>query len=229
MHIKSYSYLTFAVLISAVILLSACEQVTDPASEGGISMEPTATPIVTRTGFPELDSASTFSLDNPSGKPDFTVEEINFQKTKGTRILGEIKEAANDLSRNEYVIPAGNYGFDINKMYSNAASGFVLTNIKRPNDDPFVIKADGVTFWFSLINQPAPNFSRAVHLINCENISVEGLTVDSYTSNNIEGKLTEIDIPYNRIEIELLEGTITDNSLISGFEGTEKKDHTREG
>lgn len=231
MNTKSYLYCTLTVFMSAVILLSACEQVTDPASEGGSSMEPTtaptSTPIVTpnatRTGFPELDPAAPFSLDDPSGKPDFTDEEIRSQKLEGNRILDEIETAANDLSVDEYVIPAGNYGFDVNKMYSNAASGFVLKNIIRPDDDPFVIKADGVTFWFSLINKPAPNFSRAIHLINCENISIEGLTVDSYTSNTIEGKLTEIDIPYNRIAVELSDGTITDEALITGFEGTEKR------
>lgn len=174
------------------------------------------------TGF-DLNSITAFSLDNPSGVPNFTDEEIRNQKIAGSKLLKEIETAANNPALKEFVIPAGNYGYDLNKIYSGVASGFVLKNIKRPDDNPFVIKAAGVTFWFSLTNKPAPNCSRAVHLVNCDNLTIEGLTVDSYTSNTIEGKLTKIDVPYNRIEIELSDGTIADDNLISNFDGTEKR------
>lgn len=169
------------------------------------------------------DPKSGFSLDNPSGIPDFTDLEICEQKTAGIRIETELYAAAANLDIQEFLIPEGNYGFNPDKFHSGTVSGFVLKDIERPDDNPFTITATNVTFWFELINKPCPSFARGVHLINCSNVIINGLTIDAYSANTIEGKLVKIDIPRNRIEIELLKGTLSDETIIAEYTGSEKR------
>lgn len=155
-----------------------------------------------------------YSMNNPSGTPNFSAAQILTQKTNGTRILNEIIAAASNLSLHEYVIPPGDYGF-AQTFYKNATtSAFMINGIKRPENNPFTIKATGVTFWFDIMNAPAPTWGRAVYFNDCENITLEGLTVDTYIRNAIEGSLSNIDILNNRIEITLLPGTFNDEAKI---------------
>lgn len=191
-------------------------------SSGQSSTGSSASSALTRTGY-NLNSKAAFSLDNPSANPDFTAAEIEEQKKAGKELLMAIRIAAQDSSKNEYVIPAGNYGFTMSEMVNGVMSGFVLRDIKRTADKPFTIKAAGVTFWFELTNKPAPNCYRAVHLVNCENVKIEGLTIDAYTANTIEGKLTAIDVTHNKIEIQLSKGSMSDEALIMDFTSTEKR------
>jgi hypothetical protein len=222
---KIIQSILITILVFSLIPMNGCKEnennggSMDNSSTGSKVSDDTSDDI-NRSGF-DLDSSAAFSLDNPSGVPDFSTEEIRQQKQAGLKLLAEIQQAAQDNSRKEFVVPAGNYGFDIIRMESGVPSGFVLKNVKRTEENPFVIKAQGVTFWFELTKKPAPNASRAVHLVNCENISIEGLTIDAYTANNIEGKLTNIDVPNNRIEIKLSEGTINDEAILTSFTGNE--------
>jgi hypothetical protein len=161
-----------------------------------------------------------YSMTNPSGKPNFTAGQISTQKLNGTSILNQIIAAANNLSISQFTIPAGNYGFAQSTNYKNAATyGFLLDGIKRPENNPFTIKAQGVTFWFDTMSAPAPNWGRAVYFNNCENIMLEGLTIDTYERNAIEGSLSAIDIPNNRIEITLLDGTFDNEAKILAYPG----------
>ena len=157
-----------------------------------------------------------FSLDNPPG-PSFTAAQITAQKTAGTLLLSEITAAANNLSQTQFVIPPGDYGF-AQTFYKNAATcGFMIDSIQRPDNNPFTIVAYGVTFWFDTMGVPAPTWGRAVYFNNCANITLEGLTIDSYVRNAIDGKLTKIDVPNNRIEISLLPGTFNDQTKILAY------------
>jgi hypothetical protein len=162
-----------------------------------------------------------YSMTNPSGKPNFTAGQIAAQKINGEYYRNQIIAAAQNLSMSEYTIPAGNYGFAQSTYYKNAATfGFLLDGIKRPENNPFTIKAQGVTFWFDIMSAPAPTWGRAVYFNNCENIILEGLTIDTYERNAIEGSLSAIDIPNNRIEITLLDGTFNDEAKILAYPAT---------
>ncbi|MHB1453010.1 MAG: hypothetical protein ACYCYM_03500 [Saccharofermentanales bacterium] len=175
-----------------------------------------------KSGF-NLNPAAAFSLDNPSGVPNFTEEEKQEQKIAGSRMEADLYAAAADPDIRGFVIPEGNYGFNPDKFHSGTVSGFVLKDIERPDENPFTIIATNVTFWFELINKPCPSFARGVHLMNCSNVAIHGLTIDAYSANTIEGKLVKIDIPGNRIEIELLEGTLSDETIIAEYTGSEKR------
>lgn len=159
-----------------------------------------------------------YSLDAPPCKT-FTDEQKRKQIADGERILAEIV-AAEKAGKDEYVIPAGDYRF-LQKPNPKSRTaghwGFVLEGIKRPDDRPFAVIGYGVTFW----TPPTANGrGGSIHLFECENVAIVGITVDSEETNDIEGKMTQVDKANNRIEIELLPGTITDEKKImqgSGF------------
>ena len=170
--------------------------------------------ILILLSFLTQGKSQTFSLDYPSGTPTFSLEEIAVQKTAGTALMTAIQAAAMDLNQKEFVIPAGNYGFEQGNSLNGTTNGFLLNGVIRPDNSPFTIKAQGVTFWFVNMINAAPQWGRAVYLNNCENVILEGLSIDTYTRNTIEGKLSKIDIPNNRIEITLLPGTFSDEAKI---------------
>jgi hypothetical protein len=144
----------------------------------------------------------------------FSAAEIAGHISAGAELAGKIRAAANDLSQKEYIVPPGHYGFNMTEMIYGALSGFVLSDIRRPDDNPFTLMATGVTFWFVPTDRPAPEFSRALHIANCSNISLVGATLDTYSSLYAEGHLTAIDKTGNRIEIQLFPGSISDEDMI---------------
>lgn len=158
----------------------------------------------------QLDAAvtaeATFTGD--SGKPNFTDEQKAAQKQAGRALIADITRAAEDPDVGTYVIPAGNYGFDMTNKVSGVASGVVFKDIRRAEDNPFTIKAQGVTFWFEMTGQACPSFTRGLHFVNCAHIYVDGLTLDGYSQCAIEGKIKAIDRAGNRIGLELYEGTM---------------------
>ena len=160
---------------------------------------------------------SVFSLNNPSGTPTFTADQIAFQKSEGARIMNEITIAAQNLNLTQYTIPPGDYGFAQGATKNGTSNAFLLDGVARPDNNPFTIKAYGVNFWFDTINAPAPTCGRALYINNCENIILEGLTIDTYTRNAIEGTLSTIDVANNRIEITLLPGTFNDDTKILAY------------
>lgn len=161
-----------------------------------------------------------YSMTNPSGKPNFTAAQIDAQKISGANIRNQIIAAASNPLISQFTIPAGNYGFAQTVFKNATTNGFILDGLKRPANNPFTIKAQGVTFWFDIMNSPAPNWGRAVYFNDCENIILEGLTIDTYVRNAIEGSLSVIDIPNNRIEITLLDGTFNDEAKILAYPAT---------
>ena len=176
--------------------------------------------VVVFLSFQMHGKSQCFSLDNPSGTPTFTQSEISTQKIAGNALLTAIQASAVDLNQTAFVIPAGNYGFAQGNSLNGTTNGFLLNGIIRPDNNPFTIKAQGVTFWFDCMENASPQWGRAVYFNNCENVILEGLSIDTYTRNTIEGKLSKIDGTNNRIEITLLPGTFSDEAKILKYNST---------
>lgn len=139
--------------------------------------------------YPEELNAP-FSLDDPPCKT-FTEEQKQHQIAEGQRILAEIL-AAEKAGKDEYVIPAGDYRFIQKSTPKSRTAGFTsfyLNGIKRPDDRPFAIIGKGVTFW----TPPTDNGrGSSIYLNECENIAIVGITVDSDSPNDFEGRLAAV-------------------------------------
>lgn len=140
-----------------------------------------------------------------SSIPNFTEKQIKIQKMKGADLADQISEAAKDLSKSSFTIPAGYYGFEMNSQMGalDFPYGFALFDIQRPDDNPFTIYAEGATFWVEPTGRPIESASYAFLIHNCSNIKVVGLTIDEYDAHDIEGYVTDIDKANNRIAIKL--------------------------
>lgn len=149
-----------------------------------------------------------YSFENPPCK-SFSEEQKEKQIADGNRIYEQII-AAEKAGKESYTIAPGDYRF-VQMKRKKSLAAFYLDAIRRPDDKPFVIVGKGVTFW----TPPNSNGNgHAIYLNECENIAIVGITVDSDTPNDIEGRLTAVDKDNNRIEIELLPGTITDENKL---------------
>ncbi len=149
-----------------------------------------------------------YSFENPPCR-SFSEAEKQKQIEDGNRIIQEIIKAEKS-GKDSYTIPKGDYRF-LQTPRKKSLAAFYLEGIKRGDDRPFSILAKNVTFW----TPPNANGNgNSIYLNECENIRIVGVTVDSDTPNDIEGKLIAVDTENNRIEIELLPGTITDETKI---------------
>ncbi len=171
------------------------------------------------TGMPSSGAgSSSVSLDPgcslATGDFTFTPEEILAQEEAGDALTAELRKAAKDLSVSEYTIPSGDYGFRLKTNMGGVMTGFILYGVERPDDNPFTIHAEGATFWFHTTGLPSASVGKCFTLINCSNIVVEGLTIDSYEKNTIEGRLLKADIENRQLEIELYPDTLTNPSKI---------------
>lgn len=174
----------------------------------------------------KLDKAvtakATFTGD--SGKPNFTADQKKIQKETGKALVKELIAAAKDPTVSTFVIPAGNYGFDMITTASNGvASGVIIQGIQRTADNPFTIKAEGATFWFEMTGNPCGNVTRGIHFIDCAHIYLDGLTMDGYSAFSIDGKITQIDKNGNRLGLDLYEGTMELNAstIAKAIKGSE--------
>ena len=100
-----------------------------------------------------------------------------------------------------YTIPAGQYLIEQSKLLE-------LKNIKRPDNNPFTIIADGVTIWVDLKQQPYPALDRGVTIQNCENVRIKGLVFDAAESDFCEGYIRAIDRANNRVLFEPFSDTL---------------------
>ena len=135
----------------------------------------------------------------------FSDEDKTEQHKRGEPLVEEITRAC-QRGDADYTIPPGNYRFKQLPVTDHAAPDrfcFNLKNLKRPDRNPFTIKAHGVTFWFELHGQPSPLPNWNMQFYNCDNIILEGLTFDTDSQASIEGKVTAIDREQNRVEILL--------------------------
>jgi len=152
----------------------------------------------------ELDIA--YSPDNPPG-PSFSDKEKQHQLAEGKRIRDEIL-AAFRAGKDSYTIPPGDYRFETDLTDSNAGDSlFVLQNLLRDEKRLFRIRGYGATFWFNFSDMPAPSWHRMVKIINCSNISLEGIIIDSDPRGCMDTRVVQIDFDGNRILVEPLAGT----------------------
>lgn len=146
-----------------------------------------------------------FSFDQPSG-PVFTEREQQLQRKAGEAIVPMVIKAFS--SGADYIrIPPGDYRFG---QDSQGPGGYVypleFSGLQRDADHTFTINATGVTFWFDLVNDEADAYHSCLGFINYSNIVFRAATIDRGTLGNIEGCITQIDAPGNRIEILLSPG-----------------------
>lgn len=144
-----------------------------------------------------------YSADDPPG-PAFTEDEKQRQLTDGLRLRSEIL-AAFAAGRDCFVVPPGDYRFGADWQASE--SSFVLRNLRRPEERPFRILAQGATFWFTLGDRPAPFAHRMVQILGCSHLSLEGLTIDSDPRACMDARVTAFDFAGNRIQVQPLPGT----------------------
>ncbi len=157
-----------------------------------------------------------------SSIPSFTEKQIKNQKIKGASIIGQINEAAKDLTKSSFTIPAGDYGFEMNKYKSGLtfAYGAAIQDIHRPEDNPFTIYAEGVTFWVEPTGKPLESATYGFLINNCSNIKVVGLTVDEYMTHDVEGYVSQIDKTNNRIAIKLTNSSMPVTDEVIAFAKT---------
>ena len=159
----------------------------------------------------KLDKAVTAkaTFTGRSGKPNFTADQKAKQKEAGRSLIQELIAAAKDTTVSTFVIPAGNYGFDMLTTAPNGvASGIIIQNIQRTAANPFTIKAEGATFWFEMTGKACASVTRGLQFINCSHVYLDGLTMDGYSAFSIDGTIKTIDRSGNRIGIQLCEGTM---------------------
>ena len=143
-----------------------------------------------------------YSADHPPG-PSFSPAERARQRAEGKRVLAELR-AAFQAGRDAFTIPPGDYRFDAE--YHDTEHAFSLTDLRRDADQPFRIIAQGVTAWFDLSDRPIPSLHRFVKITRCRHLSLEGLVIDSDPRGCMDARIVAIDIPGNRLRVQLLAG-----------------------
>ena len=86
-----------------------------------------------------------------------------------------------------------------------------LRNLTRPSSNPLTLDLQGVTFWFTT-PMMAPPFhgtpgAMLLHLYNCSNIAIRGLSIDSDPRGSIEGRVVSVDAPGNRVLLAISPGS----------------------
>jgi len=201
-----------------ILIISGCKTQNESLSEG-VTPIPLSSPAQTwkpgdyltnvqkmiLQAAPRKNPEQPFSFKNPAG-PTFSEEQQQEQREAGKSFVLRVEEAYKNGE--EYIkIPPGDYRFGQDSMGSK---GYVyplqFSNLLRDADHPLTIDATGVTCWFDLTNDQANAYHSCVGFINCSNIIFRGATIDRGTLGNIEGCITQIDVPNNRIEIRLSPG-----------------------
>lgn len=146
-----------------------------------------------------------FDFSRPPG-PQFSELEKASQRKAGERVLPVVLESFKQGAA-VVRIPPGDYRFGHERW---DAEGVVyalqFAGLKRDSEHTFTIDATGVTFWFDLPDDQAPAAHFAVGFKECENVVFRGATLDRGTRGHVEGQITAIDFPGNRIEIQLSPG-----------------------
>ena len=149
---------------------------------------------------------------NPPG-PQFTDEEKAAQVKKGSTLIQRIVSSFN-ANASTYTIEPGDYRWPL-PANPSVSYQVVFSDLHRSSTNPFAIRAYGVTFWLTVNanvtfrNGTIPNFplTRGIIFLNCSNIHLYGLTVDSDPRGVIEGKVVQVDTNRNRLQLLLSPGS----------------------
>ena len=171
------------------------------------------------TCFLNADSEMpSYSFDAPPG-PQFDEAEKELQRKRAREVMFLVRERF-DAGRDSVVLPPGDYRFENSSRNKRGRIYSIeFRNMKRPEEKPFRIVAAGVTFWFELPMDQTPTCHFPVGFVDCENLTIEGLTVDRDPKGCMEGRIAKIDPENNRMEIVANSGT----SILTEF-----SDHTEQ-
>lgn len=143
-----------------------------------------------------------------AGGPEFTEAERQVQREAGRTILPLVAKAY-DAGDSSVVIPPGDYRFG-QETWDRYGPVYPLqfSHLRRDDSHPFAIDANGVTLWFDLGDDEAATCHFCVAFIECSNVIFRGATIDRGSRGNIEGRITAIDAPLRRFEIQPSPGTV---------------------
>ena len=158
-----------------------------------------------------------FRFDAPP-RPPFTAEERAAQRERGKGLL-PLVVAAHAAGAAEVRLPPGEYRFP-SAEEQGARSGYALCfdGLQRPDDQPLVVEATGVTLWFDLPDTQMPPGHRCVGFRNCRNLVLRGAVLARATPGQIEGRITRIDRANNRLEIQPSPGVTVPTTYNGGEE-----------
>lgn len=163
--------------------------------------------VVAPDASPDLPRVP-YSIDDPPA-PKWSAADIASQKAAGAALLAQLMAAAN-ANASSFVVPPGDYGFTPATTAAVGKCAAPIQNVVRPDGAPFVVSATGATFWTDVTMGPRPDTGAMLALIGCKNVTIEGLTLDTYEPLAVEGKITKIDVANNAIQMELLPGARSD-------------------
>ena len=147
-------------------------------------------------------------LDLPPG-PQFSAGQKQQQIALGVGLPSRIV-AAHAAGASAFRVPAGDYRWAAPTTGADVWP-LVLDSLHRTVGSLFTIEADGATFWFETRGggfEPAPHVTRGLRVVNCSHLKIKGLTTDFDPPNTIEGRVTNIDRPGNRLQVELSAGSL---------------------
>ena len=154
-----------------------------------------------------LVRARAFCWDCPPG-PQFSPAEKALQLAAGAGVLPAIAACAAGGTRVCTPLPPGDYRFPpVRKGYQ-----LELRDLHRPPSNPLALDLRGVTFWFTTGALAGPPFrgpagALLLHLYNCSNLALEGLTIDADPRGAIEGRVVAVDAASNRALLAISAGS----------------------
>jgi hypothetical protein len=167
-------------------------------------------------GAPVADRDS-FRFEDPAG-PQFTEEAKTAQREAGATVVPRVLEAFGSGAA-AVRIPPGDYRFGQERWGRDGVIyPLEFSGLKRDAKHPFTIEAAGATFWFDLADDQAPKAHFCVGFKDCANVVLRGATLDRGTRGHVEGRITALDFPGNRIEIQLSPGVAVPAAFSDGLE-----------
>jgi hypothetical protein len=153
-----------------------------------------------------LPRAQSFCWSCPPG-PQFSAAAKQQQLAMGAGVLPAIEACVASGARTCSPLPPGDYRFPL------VRTGYQLElrGLRRPASNPLTLDLRGVTFWFTMAglspSARGPAGALSLHLYNCSNLVIEGLTVDADPRGSIEGRVVEIDARNNRALLAISDGS----------------------
>jgi hypothetical protein len=149
--------------------------------------------------------ARAFCWECPPG-PQFSPAEKAAQLARGAAALPALESCAASgaavcaLAPGDYRFPPARAGYQLE-----------VRGLRRPPANPLTLDLRGVTFWFTTAVMAPPFHGPAgaqlLHLYNCSNVVVDGLTIDADPRGSIEGRVVEIDAAGNRALLAISPGS----------------------
>ena len=153
-----------------------------------------------------LARARAFCWECPPG-PQFSAAQKAAQLAAGAAVLPAIAACVASGARACAPLAPGDYRFPLSRQ----GYQLELRGLRRPPSNPLTLDLRGVTFWFTTGQMSPPYRGPAgallLHLYNCSNLVLEGLTIDADPRGAIEGRVVRVDAPGNRALLAISPGS----------------------